>query len=100
MGEKIVIAEYVLPIRTIAQDVQPFECFTQSTPNQGIQNLDPITNEPFSPVIINDIENATHNRIEILVPRNRTIMNMYIVLCVTTLIIFVLVISIYIHTLE
>ena len=42
---------------------------------QRIQNLDPITNEYFSPVIINDIENATHNRIEILAPRNRPIIH-------------------------
>ena len=99
MGEKIVIAKYILPIRAIAQDVQPFECFTDYSSLQSIQNLDPITNEPFSPVIINDIENATHNRIEILAPRNRLTINMYIVLFITSIIIFVLVIGIYIHTL-
>ena len=66
MGEKIVIAEQIISNRVIAQDVKSFEYFTQN----DLQQLDLVTNEPFSPVIINDIENATNNRIEILAPQN------------------------------
>jgi len=113
MGEKIVIAAYVdfdeplnceseqnqdslpriqvgnpttdtLPKQVIALDVQPFEAFTI----EALQNLDSLTNNNFSLVIVNDIENTSNNQNETFMQRNIQAINIFVILCFVAVLVF------------
>lgn len=115
-----VIADCILPNSIIAEHVQPFNYFIDPISTQEIQHINSLTNELdmerngvefrtnslvrngeelFIPVIINDIENATNNRIEILAYNTRAQCNMYVVSFIIIILLFLLVFGIYAHLL-